>query len=64
MRMSLSLASSFGVVPLTTSEWKPEIAPQAMVMNTNGKTLAAEDRPGAVDELGQRRHLDLRLRSA
>ena len=43
----------------TTSAWKPEIAPQAMVMNTNGKILPREDRTGAVDELRQRRHLDL-----
>ena len=26
----------FGVVPDAISEWNPEIAPQAMVMNTNG----------------------------
>ena len=30
---------SFGVVPLETNAWKPDTAPQAMVMNTNGKTL-------------------------
>jgi hypothetical protein len=29
---------SFGVVPLDTSAWKPEIAPQAIVMNTNGNS--------------------------
>jgi hypothetical protein len=38
-RASRSLASSFGVVPEAISEWKPEIAPHAIVMNTNGKTL-------------------------
>ena len=32
------MASSLGVVPEDTSEWKPEIAPQAMVMNTNGNS--------------------------
>ncbi len=37
-RMSRSLASSLGVVPEAISEWKPEIAPQAMVMNTNGNS--------------------------
>src|SRR5512140_993059 len=36
--MSLSLSTIFGVVPDEISEWKPEIAPQAMVMNTNGKS--------------------------
>ena len=38
MRTSASLPISFGVVPLDTSAWKPEIAPQAMVMNTNGNS--------------------------
>ena len=28
----------FGVVPDAISEWNPEIAPQAMVMNMNGKS--------------------------
>ena len=28
----------FGVVPEEMSEWKPETAPQAMVMNRNGKS--------------------------
>ena len=45
-----------GVVPEPTREWNPEIAPQAMVMNTNGKSLPGmigpppwmkEDRAGA-----------------
>ena len=27
------------MVPDAINEWKPEIAPQAIVMNTNGKTL-------------------------
>ena len=36
---------SFGVVPLAISEWKPEIAPQAMVMKTNGKTLPPKSGP-------------------
>jgi len=31
-----SLASNFGVVPEAISAWKPETAPQAMVMNRNG----------------------------
>ncbi len=36
--MSLSLSTIFGVVPDAIRPWKPEIAPQAMVMNTNGKS--------------------------
>ena len=30
---------SLGVVPEEISAWKPEIAPQAMVMNTKGNNL-------------------------
>ena len=36
---------SFGVVPLAMREWKPEIAPQAMVMKTNGNTLPPNKGP-------------------
>jgi hypothetical protein len=36
MRVSVSFAIIFGVVPEETSAWKPEIAPQAIVMKTNG----------------------------
>ena len=43
--MSASLRSSFGVVPLEISEWKPEIAPQAIVMNTKGKREPAKIGP-------------------
>ena len=39
MRISRSFGSSFGVVPDDTSEWKPEIAPQAMVMKTKGNSV-------------------------
>ena len=38
MRMSRSLPSSLGVVPEEIRLWNPEIAPQAMVMHTKGKT--------------------------
>ena len=38
-RASVSFHSIFGVVPDETSEWKPEIAPQAMVTNRKGKSL-------------------------
>ena len=37
--MSVSRSIIFGVVPEPTSAWKPEIAPHAMVMNTNGKSV-------------------------
>ena len=50
---------SLGVVPLAMSVWKPEIAPQAMVMKQNGNTLPATTRPGAVDEPAERRHLQI-----
>ena len=36
---------SFGVVPLATSAWKPETAPQAMVMKTKGNTLPPKSGP-------------------
>ena len=36
---------SFGVVPLDTSAWKPEMAPQAIVMNTNGNSAPANTGP-------------------
>ena len=39
-----------GVVPLAISVWKPEIAPQAMVMKQNGNTLPGTTRPGTVHE--------------
>src|SRR5690625_3210536 len=36
-RASVSLSSCFDVVPDDTREWKPDTAPQAIVMNRNGK---------------------------
>jgi hypothetical protein len=36
--MSRSLSIIFGVVPELISAWKPDTAPQAMVMNRNGKS--------------------------
>ncbi len=33
------------MVPLETSAWNPETAPQAMVMNTNGNTLPLKSGP-------------------
>jgi len=40
----LSLSSILGVVPEPTSEWKPEIAPQAMVTKQEGEELPLDDR--------------------
>jgi hypothetical protein len=37
-RASASVAISFGVVPEEIRAWKPDTAPQAMVMNRNGKS--------------------------
>src|SRR3989442_13699583 len=44
-RASRSFASIFGVVPEATSEWNPEIAPQAIVMNAKGNSLPASTGP-------------------
>ena len=54
------MAIILGVVPEEISEWKPEIAPQAMVMKQNGKILPAKIGPVAVDETRERRQLQLR----
>ena len=43
--MSLSRASSFGVVPEATIEWNPDTAAQAMVMKQKGKTGPAKTGP-------------------
>ena len=32
------MSTIFGVVPVAISAWNPEIAPQAMVMKTNGNS--------------------------
>ena len=45
IRTWLSFATIFGVVPEAISAWKPERAPQAMVMKTNGKSLPANTGP-------------------
>ena len=45
MRASGSRSSIFGVVPDETSAWKPEIAPQAIVMNANGNNFPAKTGP-------------------
>ena len=45
---------------MPTSAWKPEIAPQAMVMKTNGKSLPGMIGPAAAGELRDRRRVDVR----
>ena len=45
MRMCPSLSIIFGVVPEEMSEWKPETAPQAMVMKRNGNRLPEKTGP-------------------
>ena len=44
-RMCDSFSIIFGVVPDEISEWKPETAPQAMVMNRNGNSLPENTGP-------------------
>ena len=56
---SVSLLIILGVVPAAISEWKPEMAPQAMVMNMNGNSRAGDDRALAVTKAGHRRHLQI-----
>ena len=43
-RTCVSFSIIFGVVPEAISAWKPDSAPQAMVMNTNGNSAPGEDR--------------------
>ena len=46
MKRTLASGSiSFGVVPDEIRLWKPETAPQAMVMNRNGKSAPAQTGP-------------------
>ena len=44
-RMWLSRSIILGVVPDEIRAWKPETAPQAMVMNRNGKSEPAQTGP-------------------
>lgn len=44
-RVCFSFSSSFGVVPEEMSAWKPDSAPQAMVMNRNGNSDPAKAGP-------------------
>ena len=43
-----SFSIIFGVVPEAISAWKPDSAPQAIVMNTNGNSAPANTGPVAV----------------
>ena len=44
-RASASVAISLGVVPEAIRAWKPETAPQAMVMNRNGNNAPDQTGP-------------------
>ena len=44
-RTCVSFSISFGVVPEAIREWKPESAPHAIVMNTNGNSEPANTGP-------------------
>ena len=48
-RTWVSFSIIFGVVPEATSEWKPESAPQAIVMKTNGNSAPAKTGPSPLE---------------
>ena len=63
----LSFSSSFGVVPDEISEWNPDSAPHAIVMNRNGNSEPANTGPLPADRErrhGGRLHLGLRDQDA
>ena len=45
MRTWVSFSNIFGVVPEEISAWKPETAPQAMVINRNGNSAPENTGP-------------------
>ena len=49
MRIWDSFWTIFGVVPEAISAWKPDSAPQAMVMNTNGNSAPANTGPSPLE---------------
>ena len=51
-RTCVSFSIIFGVVPEAISEWKPERAPQAMMMNTNGNSAPAKTGPSPLEANG------------
>ena len=44
-RTCVSFSIIFGVVPEAIREWKPDSAPHAIVMNTNGNSAPANTGP-------------------
>jgi len=44
-----SFSIIFGVVPEAISEWKPDSAPQAMMMNTKGNSEPANTGPSPLE---------------
>ena len=49
MRICDSFWTIFGVVPEAISEWKPDSAPQAIVMKTNGNSAPAKTGPSPLE---------------
>ena len=48
-RTCVSFWIIFGVVPEAISEWKPDSAPHAIVMNTNGNSEPANTGPSPLE---------------
>ena len=48
-RTCVSFSIIFGVVPEAISEWKPDSAPQAIVMKTNGNSAPAKTGPSPLE---------------
>ena len=51
-RTCVSFSIIFGVVPEAISAWKPDRAPQAMMMNTNGNRDPANTGPSPLEANG------------
>ena len=51
-RTCVSFWIIFGVVPEAISEWKPERAPQAMMMKTKGNSEPAKTGPSPLEANG------------
>ena len=58
-RACSSFSIILGVVPDAISEWKPDTAPQAMVMNRNGNRLPDHTGPVPSMKSADRRHLQV-----
>ena len=48
-RTWVSFSIIFGVVPEAIKEWKPDRAPHAIVMNTNGKSAPENTGPSPLE---------------